>query len=254
MVMFFVGLGCASLSNSWVGVVLVHSTWLSCLCKTISHWLPYSQVNLDLIAKTMCALIALVWTCELAQTHAGYTTEWLCTPSQPNKLVAGFWKIFCLVAVIACWVCTFECSQVPRDSADTLISALTSGVSILALAMVPIAILEFLLVLDWRIFASASFRVLVGLSLPGTALLHIILWAVPSLGPIETWPWKGFLELLVWATWSLSVSRSGVVTFFPVVLMAWGLRSWCAWFLLVLLVLAYVHPAHLDDCFWRWTH
>jgi hypothetical protein len=66
--------------------------------------------------------------------------HFLCISSRPNKFFTGFCQTSCLIAVIACWACTFVCSWVPHDGADTLNSTLSSGVSFLAVTLAFIAI------------------------------------------------------------------------------------------------------------------
>jgi len=81
----------------------------------------------------------------------------------PTSFLQASVKPSCLIAVIACWTCTLNCSGVPRDCADTLYSTLPSRVSFAAFCRSVHCHYEFLLVRDWWTIASASHLALLGL-------------------------------------------------------------------------------------------
>ena len=90
--------------------------------------------------RLLCTSTAFMWLNVWAKILLGCTTEWsfrpihelfvsLHTHSWPQQASP------CLIAVIACWVCTLNCSGMSCDPADTL----NSTSSFLALAIASIA-------------------------------------------------------------------------------------------------------------------
>ena len=115
------------------------------------------------------------------------------TPSWPNKLVTGFFQAFLLKSSDCLLGVHGYCSGVPRDCKDTLNSTLPSGASFLYVAIAFIASSSSSLCgirVHPHLLLLAHSR---GNSASRTALLRIILWAVLSLGPIETRALKSFL-------------------------------------------------------------
>ena len=179
-----IGLGCASMSSfgselCWFAphdhLVFARQYSMSRLiCKCTWAWL-------QMLLFVLLALWEIPQSGCLRRSVTPF--DFFCTPSWPSKLFAGFFQTSCLIAVIACWVCMFECSWVPCDCMDTLSSTLPSGVSSLAVTIASIAIWEFLLVRDWRIFTSTSSCTL--LVHPGMpfACSTSFSWAVPSSSP-----------------------------------------------------------------------
>ncbi len=153
---------------------------INCICA--AHWL----------SKNSCGQYHRVVVWDRSVT----LFDFLCTPSPPNKIFAGFCQTSCLIAVIACWAFMFQCSGVPRDHADTLNSTLPSVVSFLAVAIVSIASSSS----SWYGIGRYSHPLLLvhswGYSPSGTALLRIIF-----LGCSEFWPqWKKALKSLLGAS------------------------------------------------------